>query len=93
MLWRGNPTYIANQIADIRAFYKAELTDPLTFLEQFPVQTIIWNLADDQRMPEARLKLDKEISRDYRWRAFSQVGEQAIGVWERRISLPHASVH
>jgi hypothetical protein len=85
--WRGNPAYIANRAADIRAFYKAELTDPLKFLEKYPVQTIIWSLADEQRMPTARLKLDKEISRDYHWRAFYQNGEQAVGVWELRMPL------
>jgi uncharacterized membrane protein len=85
--WRGNPAYVANRAADIRAFYKAELTDPLKFLEKYPVQTIIWSLADEQRIPTARLKLDKEISRDYHWRAFYQNGEQAVGVWELRMPL------
>lgn len=83
--WRGNPAYIANRSSEIRAFYNAELTDPLTFLGKYPVQTIIWTLADEQRIPEARVKLQDQIGHDYHWRAFYQNGTQAVGIWERRL--------
>ncbi|MEQ1545632.1 DUF2298 domain-containing protein [Methyloglobulus sp.] len=83
--WRGNPEYIVNRATEIRAFYKGGLTDPLSFLGKFPVQTIIWTLADEQRMPDVRQKLQSQISRDYHWRAFYQNGSEAVGIWERRL--------
>jgi uncharacterized membrane protein len=85
--WRGNPAYIANLTAEIRAFYKAELVDPLSFLNKLSVQTIIWTLADEQRMPTVRLKLEAQISRDYHWRTFYQNGDQSVGIWERRSQI------
>ena len=85
--WRGDPAYIANRATEVRAFYKAELAEPLSFLRKFPVQTIIWTLADEQRMPEVRQKLQTQISREYQWRAFYQNGAQAAGIWERRLQV------
>jgi uncharacterized membrane protein len=85
--WRGNPAYIANRIAEIRGFYKAELADPLSFLNKLSVQTIIWTLADEQRMPAVRLKLEAQICRDYHWRTFYQNGDQSVGIWERRSQI------
>lgn len=87
--WRGNAEYIANRATEIRAFYKGELADPLSFLGKFPVQTVIWTLEDDQRMPDVRQKLQAQISRDYHWRAFYQNGSQAVGIWERRLPVPN----
>ncbi|MFI3138219.1 MAG: DUF2298 domain-containing protein [Methylococcaceae bacterium] len=83
--WRGNAAYISNRAADIRAFYKGELFDPLGFLGKFSVQTIVWSLADQQRMPLLREVLQNQISRDYQWRAFDSNGAQAVGLWERRV--------
>ncbi|MEQ1635129.1 MAG: DUF2298 domain-containing protein [Methylococcales bacterium] len=83
--WRGSPAYISNRAAEIRAFYKGELAEPLSFLEKFPVQTIIWTVADQQRSPAVREKLQAQIGRDYHWRAFDQNGAQAVGIWERRL--------
>jgi uncharacterized membrane protein len=85
--WLGHPAYITNRVNEIRAFYKAELADPLGFLGKYPVQTIIWTFADEQRTPNAREKLQAQISRDYHWRAFYQNGAQAVGIWERRIQV------
>ena len=90
--WRGYPAYVTNQASAIRAFYKAELLDPLKFLKQYPVQTIIWSLEDEQRMPNSRLKLQDQINPDYYWRAFYENGDQAVGVWERRFPLSSKSV-
>jgi uncharacterized membrane protein len=87
--WRGNPEYIANRATEIRAFYKGELADPLSFLGKFPVQTIVWSLADEQRMPNVREKLQGQISRAYHWRAFFQSGSEAVGIWERRLPDPN----
>jgi uncharacterized membrane protein len=81
--WHGNPAYIANRAAEIRAFYKAELADPLGFLEKYQVRTIIWNLADERRQPGTREKLQAQIGLDYHWRAFYQNGTEAVGIWER----------
>jgi len=83
--WRGNPAYVANRATEIRAFYKAELSAPLSFLEKFPVQTIIWTLSDEQSQPGVREKLHAQISRDYHWRTFYQNGSESIGIWERRL--------
>ena len=85
--WRGHPAYITNRVNEIRAFYKAELANPLGFLGKYPVQTIIWTLEDEQRMPNVREKLQAQISRDYHWRAFYQNGAQAVGIWERRLQV------
>jgi Uncharacterized membrane protein (DUF2298) len=87
--WRGNPEYIANRATEIRSFYKGELADPLSFLGKFPVQTIIWTLEDEQRIPSVRQKLQAQISRDYHWRAFHQNGAEAVGIWERRLPDPN----
>lgn len=82
--WHGYPAYIANRAAEIRAFYKAEMAAPLSFLEKYQVQTIIWSLADEQRLPGVREKLQEQINLDYHWRAFYQNGPEAVGIWERR---------
>jgi uncharacterized membrane protein len=85
MQWRGNPAYLANLTADIRAFYKAKLSDPLGFLDKYPVQTIIWTLQDENRKPRVRQKIQKSISPHYEWRSFYQNGKEAVGMWERRL--------
>ena len=84
MQWRGNSTYLSNLTSDVRAFYKAELSDPLSFLDKYSVQTIIWSAQDDHRMPNARQSLQNLISLHYQWRSFSENGEEIVGMWERR---------
>ncbi|MFZ2268789.1 MAG: DUF2298 domain-containing protein [Azonexus sp.] len=82
--WRGAPAYVPQRHAAIRAIYRAELADPLDWLNQQQVRYFVWSLADEQRMPQARQKLQAAIGRDFDWRAFYQNGEQQVGIWERR---------
>lgn len=89
--WRDHPAYITNRVNEVRSFFNGELPDPLSFLSKFPVQTIIWTLADEQRMPAVRQKLQSQINRDYQWRAFYQNGSQAVGIWERRLPINYVN--
>jgi len=82
--WRGAPAYVPQRHAAIREIYRAQLADPLGWLNQQQVRYFVWSLADEQRMPKARQQLQAVIGRDFNWLAFHQYGEQEAGIWERR---------
>ena len=82
--WRGGPAYVPQRHAAIRAIYRAELADPLGWLNRQQVRYFVWTEADEQRAPQARAQLNAAIGRDFNWRAFHQNGAQEVGIWERR---------
>jgi hypothetical protein len=83
--WRGGAAFIGNRATEIRSFYKGELPNPLDFLNKYDVQTVVWTLADDQRVPNMRAVLQNKIGQRYYWRAFTQNSD--AGIWERRSTL------
>jgi uncharacterized membrane protein len=84
MQWRGSPDWVSQRLAAARAFYRAQLPEPLAWLRQVPVRYIVWSLDDEQRVPGARRQLQAAIERDYHWRTFYRNGELEAGIWELR---------
>lgn len=82
--WRAGAAFIGHRAGEIRGFYAGTLADPLEFLNKYQVQTIVWTLADDQRVANLWTKLNEQIGSRYYWRAFSQTAGQAVGLWERK---------
>lgn len=82
--WRGSPNFVSQRVAAVRAIYRVQLPDPLGWLRQARVRYIVWSLADEQREPGARLRLQAAIERDYHWRSFYRNGDLEAGIWELR---------
>ncbi|WP_028452355.1 DUF2298 domain-containing protein [Chitinilyticum aquatile] len=82
--WRGMPSFVPQRAAAIRSFYRAQLPDPLGWLNQQNVRYIVWTWGDETRTPGARQQLHMTIGRDFNWRPFYQNNGQEAGIWERR---------
>jgi uncharacterized membrane protein len=81
--WRGNPTFIAANAEQARAFYLGTLTDALGWLNINQVRYIVWVRRDQTRDPTARLRIQDQIGSAYDWKPFWKNGDDELGVWIR----------
>ncbi len=81
--WHGRPDFIKQRTEQVRSFFRSEMTDPLEFLAQFPVQYIIWRDDDEKNQPRVRIDIDRQINQKYQWHSFSRNGVKETGIWVR----------
>lgn len=82
--WRGNPSFIYNNADKARAFYHGNVSDALSWLALQRVRYILWLKRDQDRDPQARVRIQQQISSAYYWKAFWRQGDEELGMWIKK---------
>ncbi|MBI3562534.1 MAG: hypothetical protein HY080_12555 [Gammaproteobacteria bacterium] len=78
--WRRNVIDVYPMKERIQTFYAGNLADSLAWLQANHVRYIVWS-PDDNKDPQAFVRVQQQISNGYHWQVFYDTGTYRVGVW------------